>query len=184
MDVLKFVLVGLAGWMNRNQQWVIEYLQEEVKILKEAHGTKRLRFTDDQRRRLAVKAKKLKFGTLKNDAGVVSPRTLLAWHRKLVALKYDSSVERRAGRPSTRENIKELVVRFAQENVHWGYTSIQGALLHLGHDVGRETIAEILKNPGIEPSPGRKKSLSWNEFLRRHWEVISATDFSRSKCGR
>ena len=60
MDVFVFVLVGLAGWMNQNQQWVIEYLQEEVRVLKELQGKKRMRFSDEQRRRLAVKAKKLK----------------------------------------------------------------------------------------------------------------------------
>jgi hypothetical protein len=81
------------------------------------------------------------------------------------------------GRPSTRQSIKELVIRFAQENRHWGYTSMMGALLNLGHDVGRGTIVEILKAAGIELSPDRKKGLSWEEFLKRHWEVIAATDF-------
>jgi putative transposase len=52
-----------------------------------------------------------------------------------------------------------------------------GALLNLGHDVGRGTIVEILKNAGIEPSPDRKQGLSWEEFLKRHWDVIAATDF-------
>ncbi|HIG30706.1 MAG TPA: hypothetical protein EYQ50_24060 [Verrucomicrobiales bacterium] len=87
MDVLKFVLVRLAGWMNQNQQWVIEYLQEEVRLLKELQGKKRMRFSDEQRRRLAVKAKKLKFGTMKGVASIVTPHTLLAWHRRLIACK-------------------------------------------------------------------------------------------------
>jgi putative transposase len=177
MDALRFILVCMAGWMNRNQQLVIEYLLEEVKILKEIQGAKRLRFTDEQRKRLAVKAKRLNFSRLKELATIVTPQTLLAWHRRLVAKKYDSSERRRVGRPSSRQSIKEFVIRFARENRHWGYTSIMGALLNLGHDVGRGTIVEILKDAGIEPSPDRKKGLSWEEFLKRHWDVIAATDF-------
>ena len=118
--------------MNRNQQLVIEYLQEEVKILKEMQGGKRLVFTDEQRKRLAVKGKKLRFRRLKELATIVTPQTLLTWHRKLIAKKYDSSETRRVGRPSTRQVIKELTIRLAQENRHWGYTSIMGALLNLG----------------------------------------------------
>lgn len=119
----------------------------------------------------------MKFSRLKELATIVTPQTLLAWHRSLVAKKYDSSKARGVGRPSTRQSIKELVIRFAQENQHWGYTSIMGALMNLGHDVGRGTIIEILKDAGIERSPDRKKGLSWEEFLKRHWEVIAATDF-------
>ena len=156
---------------------MIEYLQEEVKILRELQGEKRLRFTDEQRKRLAIKAKRLNFSRLMELASIVTPQTLLVWHRRLVAKKYDSSERKRVGRPSTRQSIKELVIRFAQENRHWGYTSIMGALLNLGHDVGRGTIVEILKGAGIEPSPDRKKGLSWEEFLKRHWDVIAATDF-------
>ena len=165
MDALRFILVCAAGWMNRNQQLVIEYLLEEVKILKEIQGAKRLRFTDEQRKRLAVKAKRLNFSRLKELATIVTPQTLLAWHRRLVAKKYDSSERRRVGRPSTRQFIKEFVIRFARENRHWGYTSIMGALLNLGHDVGRGTIVEILKAAGIEPSPDRKKGLSWGRVF-------------------
>jgi len=163
--------------MNRNQQLVIEYLQEEVKILKEMQGEKRVRFTDAQRKRLAVKAKKLSFSRLKALATIVTPQTLLTWHRKLIAKKYDSSERRRVGRPRTRHIIRDLVIRLAEENRGWGYTSIMGALWNLGHDVGRGRIEKILKDAGIEPSPDRKNGLSWEEFLRRHWDVIAATDF-------
>lgn len=152
-------------------------MQEEVKILREIQGRERLRFNDEQRRRIAVKAKRLKYGKLKELASIVTPQTLLAWHRRLVAPKYDSSGVGRVGRPSTKQNIKELVIRLAKENGHWGYTSIMGGLLNLGHDVGRGTVVEILKAEGIEPSPGRKKGLSWEKFLKRYWDVIAATAF-------
>ena len=107
MDPMRFVLICIAGWMNRNQQDVIEYLQEEVRVLRDQLGPNRLRFTDNQRSRLARKAKKIKFGELKKIANVATPQTLFAWHRRLVAKKYDSS-GKRMGRPRTKGSITEL----------------------------------------------------------------------------
>jgi len=173
---MRFILICLAGWMNRNQPLVIEYLREEVRVLKEQLGPKRLRFTDEQRARLARKAKRIPFGKLKEIASIVTPQTLLAWHRRLVAKKYDSSAKR-IGRPRTKSSISDLIVRFTQENRTWGYGSIEGALLNLGHDVSRSTIARILKKAGIEPAPDRRRGMSWSEFLRSHWSVLAATDF-------
>ena len=87
MNPLSFLLVCLAGWMNGHQQVVIEYLQEEVRVLQEQLG-KRPRFNDSQRRRLAVKAKPVGRKGLLRFASPVTPDTLLAWHRRLVAKKY------------------------------------------------------------------------------------------------
>ena len=176
MDPIRFLLICLAGWMNRNQQHVIEYLREEVRVLREHLGPKRLRFTDEQRARLARKAKRMQFGKLKEIASIVTPQTLLAWHRRLVAQKYDSSAKR-IGRPRTKSSLTELIVQLARENRTWGYGSIEGALLNLGHDVSRSTIARVLKKAGIEPAPGRRRGMSWSEFLRSHWSVLAATDF-------
>jgi len=176
MDPVRFILICVAGWMNRTQQDVIEYLREEGRVLREHLGPKRLRFTDEQRGRLARKAKKIKFGKLKEIASIVTPQTLLSWHRRLVAKKYDSSA-RRMGRPRTRSSITDLILRFAQENRTWGYGSIEGALLNLGHDVSRSTIARVLKKAGLEPAPDRKMGMSWAEFLKSHWELMAATDF-------
>ena len=173
---MRFLLICLAGWMNWNQQHVIEYLRGEVRVLKEQLGPKRLRFTNEQRGRLARKAKRMRFGNLKEIASIVTPQTLLAWHRRLVGKKYDSSAKR-IGRPRTRISISELIVRFAHENRTWGYGSIEGALLNLGHDISRSTIARILKRAGIEPAPDRRRGMSWSEFLRSHWSVLAATDF-------
>lgn len=158
MDLNKLTLLSLAGWMNRQQQDVIEYLQEEIKVLKEQQGSKRPRFTDGQRVRLARKAKKIRFGRLKEIASVVTPQTLLAWHRKLIAKKYDGSGNRRrVGRPPTREELRALVIKMAEENRGWGYTRIQGALTNLGDEIGRGTIADILKMTGMEPAPERER---------------------------
>ena len=176
MNALQFLLICFAGWINRNQQNLIEYLQEEVRVLKEQLG-KRPRFNDDQRRRLAAKAKTLGRQRLDRFASIVTPQTLLDWYGRLIARKYDGSPRRSPGRPPTPEEIRELILTMARQNGTWGYTRIQGALQNLGHEVGRGTIAKILKEAGIDPAPDRQRKTTWKEFLRSHWNVLAATDF-------
>ena len=108
MSPLSFLLICVAGWMNRHQQGVIEYLREEIHVLKEQLG-KRPRFNDDQRRRLAVKGKNIGRKGLLRFATIVTPDTLLAWHRRLIAQKYDSSKKRKPGRPLTAADGKEEI---------------------------------------------------------------------------
>src|ERR1017187_4592748 len=110
MNPVAFLLLCASGWMNRNQQDVIEYLQEEIRVLKELLG-KKPRFNDSQRRRLAIKGKRLGRKALDRFASLVTPTTLLAWHRRLVARKYDGSVVRKVGRPTTSCEIKELILK-------------------------------------------------------------------------
>ena len=88
---LAFVCLLFSGWVNRQQHAVIDYLLEENRILRAAHGPQRLRFTNDQRRRLAVLAKRLGRRQLAAIAGIVTPDTILRWYRQLVAKKYDGS---------------------------------------------------------------------------------------------
>lgn len=177
LDPFRFVLIAVAGWMNQEELQVIDYLREENRVLREQLGGRRLRLSDDQRRRLAAKAKLLGRRILAKVATIVTPETLLAWHRKLIAQKYDGSGRRRPGRPRTPEEIEALVVRMAQDNRDWGYERIQGALSNLGHTLGRTTIAEILRRHGVEPAPERSRKTTWKEFLSRHWELIVAADF-------
>lgn len=172
----QILLVALAGWMNRHQQGVITYIQEENRILKNKLNGKRIRFTDDERRRLAVKGKALGRKILREVASIVTPETILAWHRKLIAQKWDFSSRRRPGRPRVMKDINELTVRMAKENPTWGYTTIMGALNNLGHIVARGTVANILKEHGIEPAPERSKGMPWSTFLKSHWGSIAATD--------
>src|SRR3954453_20542109 len=106
--------------MNQHQQQVIEYLREENRVLRGQLGDRRLRFTDDQRRRLAARAKGLGRRLLAEVASIVTPETLLAWHRKLIAQKYDGSAQRGPGRPRTRQDIEALVGRLAEENREGG----------------------------------------------------------------
>ena len=174
---LAFFLLMFSGWVNQHQQAIIEYLLEENRVLRAARGCRRLRLTDDQRRRLAVKGKVLGRRQLAAIAGIVTPDTILRWYRTLVAKKYDGSQTRRPGRPTTKPDIAALVVRMANENPTWGYTRIRGGLHHLGHDVGRNTIKAILKNHGIEPAPERGTKTPWKTFLAAHWDGLAAADF-------
>ena len=176
-DPFRLLLISLAGWLNQRQQDVIDYLQEENRVLREQLGDKRLRFNDEQRRRLAVRAKKLGWRMLHDVTTIVTPATLLAWHRRLIAEKYDGSKRRGPGRPRTKDEIQQLVVRMATENRAWGYRRIQGALANLGHEVARGTIANILKEHGLEPAPERERKTTWKEFLARQRDVIVAADF-------
>ena len=89
LDSFRFLLLAMTGWRNQAQQQMIEYLREENRVLREQLGGRRLRLNDDQRLRLAVKAKCLERKRLAEVAGIVTPETLLAWHRKLIAAKYD-----------------------------------------------------------------------------------------------
>ena len=73
--------------------------------------------------------------------------------------------------------ITELVIRMAWENPRWGYTRIQGALENLGHRVSRTTVANILKQHGLDPAPKRRRGMSWSAFLKAHWDTTSAADF-------
>ena len=81
LDPFQVVVIAIAGWMNQHQHHVIEYLLEENRVLREQIGSRRMRFNDDQRRRLAVKAKRLSRKLLARVATIVTPETLLAWHR-------------------------------------------------------------------------------------------------------
>lgn len=127
-DLSRFVLISIAGWMNQQQQQAIDYLREENRVLHEQFGGRRIRFTNDQRRRLAAKAKGLGRRALSQLSTIVTPETLLAWQRKLIARKYDGSVSRGPGRPCTEREIESLVVQMAAENRGWGYMRLVGAL--------------------------------------------------------
>jgi len=150
---LQFLLLVMAGWVNRQQQDVIDYLREENYVLRAQLRGKRLRLSDDDRRRLAFKAKALGRKALAQVASIATPDTLLRWYRNLIAAKYDGSKNRGSGRPPTAKDICELIVRMAQENPTWGYTRLRGALKNLGHEVGRNTVKRILADHGIAAGP-------------------------------
>ena len=177
LQSVQMLLLMFAGWVNRHQLDVIEYLQEENRVLKERMGGRRLRFTDAERRRLARKAQALGRKVLNEIETLVTPDTLLRWYRELVASKWDYSHRRGPGRPRIMKTIVDLILRMALDNPSWGYTRIRGALANLGHQVGRGTIANVLKENGIKPAPERDGRTRWSTFLKAHWECLAATDF-------
>jgi len=176
-DPFRFLLIAVSGWMNQRELQVTDCLREENRVLREQLGDRRLRLDDQQRRRLAAEAKVLGRRVLAQIATIVTPDTLLAWHRKLIAQKYDGTAHRASGRPRTAGEVEALVVRMAEENRDWGYRRIQGALSNLGHELARSTIAQFLERHGIEPAPERIRKTTWKEYLSQHWELIVASDF-------
>ena len=113
----QLLLLILAGWINRHQQNVIDYLKTENEVLREKLGKKRILLNDDQRRRLAIKGKVLGRKVLREITTNFAPDTILRWHLQLVARKWDYSDRRRSvGRPRIDKEIVELVLRIAREN--------------------------------------------------------------------
>ena len=109
---------------------------------------------------------------------MVRPETILAWHRRLVANKFDGSKNRASVDALAKaEAIEELVLKFARENPGWGYRKIAGALSNLGHQVSHQTVANVLKRHDLAPAPERRKTTNWREFIRTHLEVLAAVDF-------
>jgi transposase InsO family protein len=172
----QILVAAMAGWITRQQDAAIDYLREENRVLKQQLGRRRLRLTDVQRRRLAVRGKAIGRRALAEVASLVTPDTILRWHRQLVAQKWTHK-RRSPGRPRIMQIVAERTVRMARENRGWGYTRIQGALYNIGHRVGRTTIANILKENGIDPAPERGKRTTWSQFLKTHWDVLAAADF-------
>lgn len=170
-----FLLSCLAGWLNREQQKVLDYLREETRVLKEHLGGRRLRVTDDQRRRLAIKDKEIGRRLLFEAATIVTPDTILRWHRRMIARKWSNGAG--TGRPGLMKEIADLCVRMATENPTWGYRRIKGALKNIGHRVAHNTVKKALNDAGIEPAPDRSKTTTWSQFMKTQWDTLAATDF-------
>src|SRR3954468_8423472 len=164
LNPFQFLLIAVSGWRNQYQLLIIEYLREENRVLREQLGDRRLRLNDDQRRRLAVRAKRLGRKLLAEVASIVTPETLLAWHRKLIAQKYDGRAQRQPGRPRSAGEIEALVLRLAEENRDWGSGRPEGAFPQLGNQRARSTIASILARHGLEPAPERNRKTTWKEI--------------------
>jgi len=178
INPMAIILTMLAGWINRQQTEVIEYLKEENKILREKLGKKRILLNDNQRCRLAIIGKKLGRKILSQFCMAFSPDTILRWHRELVARKYDGSKNRsKYGRPKVSDEIKQLILDMAKECRHFGCKKITGYLKYLGYKVSRSTVRRVLIEHGINPSPKRPHRTTWRQFIKSHWESLAATDF-------
>ena len=149
----KHLLVSITGTVDQELLLRNEYLVTENRILRN-QITGRVRLTDGERKALAEIGRKLGKKGLEAVANIVKPDTILAWHRKLVAQKFDGSQRRKApGRPTIDPELEALVVRMARENHSWGYDRIVGALANLGYTTSDQTVGNILKRHGLAPAP-------------------------------
>ena len=172
----KRMLAYITGSVNEDLLRRIEYLLEENRVLRNQLD-KRIHLTDSERRTLAEKA--IALGKLMADTvTIVKPQTILKWHRTLVAKKFDGSRFRnRQGRPLTKAEIEELVVRLARENPSWGYDRIAGAIHNPGHRISDQSIGNILQRNDLGPSSERRRNTTWASFIRQHRDVLWASDF-------
>ena len=170
------LFVTICGLLNQRQQQIIEFQNAQIDALLKKLSRKRLLLDDNQRRLLAVKGQAIGRKALFELTTIVTPDTILRWHRQLVARKFDSSDQRKPSRPRIRQEIVDAIVRFARANSTWGYDRIQGALRNLGYHIADSTVANVLKAHGIEPAPDRQCTQSWATFLKAHWDSIFATD--------
>ena len=172
----KRMLAYITGSVNEYLLRRIEYLLEENRVLRNQIDS-RILLTDHERGTLATKAVAL--GKLMADTvTIVKPETILKWHRRLVAKKFDGSrFRKRHGRPPTKTEIEDLVIRLARDNPAWGYDRIAGAIHNLGHHISDQTVGNILQRNGLGSSPERRRTTTWSSFIRRHREVLWATDF-------
>ena len=180
LDPFRFLLLCLAGWMNQQQQHAINYLREEKRILRAQIGNRRLRFTDRERRRLAARAKCVGRKLLAEIAIVVTPETLLAWHRWLIAQKYDGSKKRGPGRSEIAAEVEALVVRMATENRTWAICGFKVPCRTSGID--SHAVRSRISSRGMASSPHRNEAAGprGRRYLRCSVKREEA-DFSQSQ---
>jgi putative transposase len=168
-----FGLVALVFRGDRAKDAELLVLRHENAVLRRTAG--RVRYEPADRAWFAALAQ---FVPRRRWAGVfpVTPGTLLAWHRRLVARKYDTSTRRRPGRPPTVRSIVRGAIRLARENPLWGYRRIHGELTKLGATVAPSTVYEILRAAGIDPAP-RRSGPTWRQFMHAQAAGILAVDF-------
>jgi transposase InsO family protein len=111
-----------------------------------------------------------------SDVSAVTPATLPAWHRRLVARKWDYTNRRRPGRPPTAAAIRRLVIRRATQNPAWGHRRVQGELSKPGHQIAAPAVWQILHDAGIDPAP-RRTGPAWKQFLTAQARGVIAAGF-------
>ncbi len=170
----------------RTQQDQIDYLREKVAVLEEIamekNGGKKPEFSDDQKKRLAYRGKKLSEFLLSEVERTYSPGTLYSWFRELVGQKYDStgrSGQKKRGRKPISTEIVQETRTLAERNPDWGYDHIAGTMQYLGFDISASTVRKILNDHGIVPDPERRKRGDWPQFLETQQFFTGATDFAQ-----
>ena len=170
----------IAYCIDKELYKAIDYLKTQVEVLIEHQEkqNKRILLTNKQRMRVAAKAKRLSREMLEQCTVLFTPDTIIGWYNKLIAEKYDGSHNRtKPGRPQITDKIVNLVIRFKEENPRWGYQKITDQIVDLGHKISKTSVKNILIENGYNPEPDLTVKSTWHEFLRSHWDVLTACDF-------